>query len=206
MKRIAIVVSLLLPFLLAVSCEKEKNGNAVAGPAQLGVEVKDAEDVIDLPKSRSQAFELCVVAKPGSAEAYTITLSANPGLVDAYNTAHGTSYEMLPSEAYSITSTTVTLPRFTAHLLCGVPVSPHPPTLVPAGFMDPAIWAGVECVLLVSVCISLLPDCVRPYLSWLPFLHVPCLQQWPPGHVPPHLLPSCGLQTEWGCSIGPSSP
>ncbi|MBQ4306673.1 MAG: hypothetical protein II764_06620, partial [Bacteroidales bacterium] len=71
MKRIAIVVSLLLPFLLAVSCEKEKNGNAVAGPAQLGVEVKDAEDVIDLPKSRSQAFELCVVAKPGSAEAYT---------------------------------------------------------------------------------------------------------------------------------------
>ena len=114
MKRIAIVVSLLLPFLLAVSCEKEKNGNAVAGPAQLGVEVKDAEDVIDLPKSRSQAFELCVVAKPGSAEAYTITLSANPGLVDAYNTAHGTSYEMLPSEAYSLTSTTVTLPRFTA--------------------------------------------------------------------------------------------
>ena len=55
-----------------------------------------------------------------------------------------------------------TLPHFTAYLPCGLPISPHPPTLVPAGFMDPAIRAGMECVLLVSVFVSLLPDCVCP--------------------------------------------
>ena len=60
-----------------------------------------------------------------------------------------------------------TLLRFTAHLPCGVPVSPHPPTLVLAGFMDPAIWAGVECVLLVSVCVSLVSGGISFSRHWV---------------------------------------
>lgn len=114
MKRFAIVVSLLLPCLLTVSCGKENNGNEVAEPAQLGVVVKDVEGIVEVPKSQNTALEITVAANPGSAEAYTITLAANPGLVAAYNTANGTSYEMLPSEAYSFSSTTVMLPRYTA--------------------------------------------------------------------------------------------
>ena len=53
MKRFAIVVSLLLPCLLTVSCGKENNGNEVAEPAQLGVVVKDVEGIVEVPKSLS---------------------------------------------------------------------------------------------------------------------------------------------------------
>lgn len=113
MKKIAILVSVLLPCLLAVSCDKE-NGKEEAKPAQLGVEISDAKDLYEVPKNQATAISLAVVADPTSAEAYTITLGANPGLVASYNSKKGTSYEMLPSDAYSFTSTSVMLPRYSA--------------------------------------------------------------------------------------------
>ena len=114
MKRIAILVSVLFSCLFAVSCNKDDNGKNNADPAQLGIAVKDVEGVIVVPKSQTKTLELTVVADPKSAEAYTITLGANPGLVASYNAANGTSYQMLPAEAYSFTSTTVMLPRYGA--------------------------------------------------------------------------------------------
>lgn len=113
MKRIAILLSAILPCLLAVSCNPEK-GKEEAAPAQLGVEVKDALALYEVPKNQSTALTLAVVADPVSEEGYTITLGANPGLVASYNTANGTSYEMLPSSAFAFTSTQVMLPRYSA--------------------------------------------------------------------------------------------
>ena len=113
MKKIAILVSVLLPCLLAVSCNKEK-GQEEVKPAVLGIEVNDAQALYSVPKNQATTITLAVVADPVSEEAYTITVGANPGLVASYNSKNSTSYEMLPSDAYSFTSTSVMLPRYSA--------------------------------------------------------------------------------------------
>ena len=119
MKRILTYALILLPCLLTFSCKKDNNtnggGNPGGGnPAALGVEVKDAKPVYEVAQHQSIAINLEVVPNPTSAEAYTITLAANPALVASYNSQKGTSYKTLPSEAYSFTSTSVILPRYSA--------------------------------------------------------------------------------------------
>lgn len=115
MKRI---ISLLAVFscLLALSCKKEENGgnNNNNTPAQLGVEVKDAQALYEVAEHQTVTLEIAAVANPTSAEPYTITLGTSPSLVNAYNTKNGTSYSMLPSEAFSLTSNSVILPRYSA--------------------------------------------------------------------------------------------
>ncbi|MBR5925025.1 MAG: DUF1735 domain-containing protein [Bacteroidales bacterium] len=113
MKKNVLLASVLLPCLIAVSCDKEKGKDEVK-PAQLGIEIQDAKEIYEVPKNQATTLNLAVVADPTSAEAYTITVGANPGLVSTYNTAHGTSYEMLPSNAYAFASTSVMLPRYSA--------------------------------------------------------------------------------------------
>ena len=114
MKKSVLLFATMLPVLFAVSCNKEKGGGESADPAQLGIEVKDAQDIYEVPKNQAMTISLSVVADPTSAEAYTVTVGANPGLVGTYNAAHGTSYEMLPSNAYAFASTSVMLPRYSA--------------------------------------------------------------------------------------------
>ena len=113
-------LALLLPGLLVASCgEDDKDGGDEQGAtAQLGVEVKDAQDVFEVSQHQSVTLNLAVTAKPVPSEAYTITLGANPGLVSTYNAAYGTAYQMLPSEAFTFTSTQVMLPRYSAKSTC----------------------------------------------------------------------------------------
>ena len=113
MKKIAILVSVLLPCLFALSCNKEK-GKEENKPAELSVVITDAQDVYEVPKNQSISVNLMVVPDPVSAEAYTISLAANPGLVATYNAAKGTDYQMLPSSAFSIAGTSVMLTRYSA--------------------------------------------------------------------------------------------
>ena len=113
MKKIAILVSVLLPCLFALSCNKEK-GKEENKPAELSVVLSDVKDVYEVPKNQSISVNLMVVPDPVSAEAYTISLAANPGLVATYNAAKGTDYQMLPSSAFSIAGTSVMLTRYSA--------------------------------------------------------------------------------------------
>ena len=111
MKKIAILVSVLLPCIFALSCNKEK-GEEEVKPAELSVVISDAQAIYEVPKNQSVSVNLVVVPDPVSAEAYTITLAANQGLVATYNAANNTSYQMLPSSAYSIAGTSVMLTRY----------------------------------------------------------------------------------------------
>ena len=112
MKKIASLL-IILPMLLTLSCNKNEQGEDEGTP-QLGVQVKNAQDLYEVPEHQSVSLDLSVTAAPVSAEAYTITLGANPALVSSYNTAHGTSYQMLPSDAYVFSSNSVILPKFSA--------------------------------------------------------------------------------------------
>jgi len=115
MKRIAFLSLILIPCLFTFSCQKNGNeGDVTNDPAQLGVEVKDALALYEVPEHQTVILNLAVAADPKPSEAYTITLAADPGLVRTYNAAHGTQYEMLPSAAFSFTTTQVMLPKFSA--------------------------------------------------------------------------------------------
>lgn len=111
MRKIFTFVLVLLSCIFVFSCKKG-NENEEAGTAQLGVVVKDAQEIYEVPEHQSQTLNLAVVADPVSAEAYTITLAADPDLVPKYNTAHGTNYQMLPAAAYTLAATQVMLPRY----------------------------------------------------------------------------------------------
>ena len=113
MKRIFSLALVLVPCLFTFSCKK--GGEDVpAEPAQLGVKVKNAEAIYEIPKSQSKSIELTVVADPTSAEAYNISLAASQSLVATYNLANGTNYEMLPASAFTFVTNTVTLPKYNA--------------------------------------------------------------------------------------------
>ena len=56
-----------------------------------------------------------------------------------------------------------------------------------------------------SFCFPVARLCMS-YLSWLPFLHVPCLQQWPPGHVPPTSSPAVGCRLSGAAAPGQGLP
>lgn len=113
MKKLFSFALILLPCLFIASCNGNKgNDGPSGGKAGLGVSVKDAKTIYEVPKNQYIDLSLSVVADPVSAEGYTITLGANPNLVSTYNAAQGTSYEMLPSSAYQFTSAAVMLPRY----------------------------------------------------------------------------------------------
>lgn len=114
MKKIVYLTLALVSCMFAFSCKKDGDGKKNNGPAVLSVVVKDAKQIYEVPKNQTAILELMVTADPTSAESYTITLASNPGLVASYNTANGTSYEMIPSGAYTLASSQIMLPRYGA--------------------------------------------------------------------------------------------
>lgn len=65
-----------------------------------------------MARNLSLTLSLAVTADPVSAEAYTITLGPKAGLVASYNSANGTNYELLPSSAYSLSTASIMLTRY----------------------------------------------------------------------------------------------
>ena len=117
MKKQVLIASVIMTGLLALSCSKEgkDNGGTNQGggtPAQLGVEVKDAQETYEVAQHENKVLSLSVVASPTSSESYTITLGTNPSLVAKYNEKNGTSYQMLPSDAYTLSASQLILPRY----------------------------------------------------------------------------------------------
>lgn len=107
---------LAIACLLPLSCKKggENEPGGETAKAVLGVQVKDAIAVYEVPQNQSVNLELAVVADPTSAEPYTVSVAAKPALVAGYNTKNGTSYQMLPAEAFTLTGSPVVLPRYSA--------------------------------------------------------------------------------------------
>ena len=114
MKKVILSVIALACCLLPQSCSKEGKGTEPAQAAVLGVNIKDAQALYEVPKGQSVSLEVSVVADPTSAEPYTISVAPSSALVAAYNTKNGTSYEMLPATAFQFASSSVILPKYTA--------------------------------------------------------------------------------------------
>ena len=114
MKKAILSVIALALCVLPQSCNKNNGGSEAAQTAKLGVSIKNAQEIYEVPKSQSVSLEVTVVAEPTSAEPYTITLAPSSALVAAYNTKNGTSYEMLPATAFQFVTSSVILPKFTA--------------------------------------------------------------------------------------------
>lgn len=112
MKKILGIILILLPCFLSLSCKKDGNGENSGNVAVLSVNVKGADEVIEITKRQSKTFEVDVTANPGPDDALIITLGVNKDLVEKYNSENGTSYELLPAEAYTLPSNRFLLPRY----------------------------------------------------------------------------------------------
>ena len=110
MKKIVGLALVALTMFSALSC---KNDNEQSGPAAvLGVSVKGIENVVEIPRRQSQTFEVQLTSAPGPYNALTVRIGGSAELVEKYNAAHGTSYEMLPAEAYDLPAIPFLLPRY----------------------------------------------------------------------------------------------
>lgn len=115
MKKITSLFLIPVMGLLALSCEKEPNqgtGEGNGNGAVLGVTINGLEDVVEVPQNQTKAYEVVVTANPGPESALNVTLGTNEALVAKYNAANGTSYTMLPSEAYEMPSSSLLLMRY----------------------------------------------------------------------------------------------
>ena len=108
-KLISNIVSVLFLAVMITSCEKDEIKD---GGGKTIVKIKDGgEDPIVLPLDVNPAVEKVLIAEVRKDAitgadlnaATTVTLTNTQAFLDAYNTAHGTSYELLPTSAYSIT-------------------------------------------------------------------------------------------------------
>lgn len=110
MKKIVGLALVALTMFSALSC---KNDNEQSGPAAvLGVSVKGIENVVEIPRRQSQTLEVQLTSAPGPYNALTVRIGGSAELVEKYNAAHGTSYEMLPAEAYDLPAIPFLLPRY----------------------------------------------------------------------------------------------
>ena len=110
MKKVINLFFVLISFLFVFSCNEKGGGDDAV--CQLGIQIENAQNLYEVPEHQSVALNLFVAAAPVSEEGYTITMGANPALVSAYNTKNGTSCQMLPSDAFSFTSSSVILPKY----------------------------------------------------------------------------------------------
>lgn len=103
---------------LACNPEVEENIDAKGEPATTAVfhaVVLDAEEITEIFPGKSKTVSIKAAADPGTGVAdvvLTISFKGDPDGVAAYNSAHGTSYEMLPGTAYSFVTNEVMMPRF----------------------------------------------------------------------------------------------
>ena len=80
--------------------------------AVIGIEAYDVPEVFEVNKRQQKTVNIKATAEAVAGVTLDITIGVNPDLVAVYNEAHGTSYEMLPGEAFSFVEQQVLMPRF----------------------------------------------------------------------------------------------
>lgn len=96
------------------ACEEELPHNQKVQfdtPAKLNLNV-DVNGDVELMAPKTKAYTITVQAKEIADDNLTFTIKVNPDKVQEYNTANGTDYEIVPAEAYSISTNTLYLPRY----------------------------------------------------------------------------------------------
>ena len=99
--------------LMAFAGCEDNTGEQKGTPAVLAIQNAGGEpEVISLLEPKSKTVSLRAVASSVSSENLTISFKVDRALLDAYNAAHGTSYELVPPEAYEFSKKEVILPRY----------------------------------------------------------------------------------------------
>lgn len=115
MKRYAFIRLLAVAALLTATggCKDDDSGSGLTEPAVLAIQNSGDEPLkVSLLEPKTQTVDIRAVARSVSAENLTISFKVDRTLVDAYNKAHGTSYELVPAEAYEFSKNEVILPRY----------------------------------------------------------------------------------------------
>lgn len=117
MKRILFLQSIAAATVLLAmgSCSDEYNDSkpTLETPAVLSIQNASSEaEVVALLEPKNRTIDLRVFANSISDQNVTVSFKVDRTLVDAYNTAHGTSYELCPAEAYEFSKNEVILPRY----------------------------------------------------------------------------------------------
>ena len=100
--------------VIFTACEEELPHNQKVQfdtPAKLNISV-DVDGDVELMAPKTKAYTITVQAKEIADDNLTFTIKVNPDKVQEYNTANGTDYEIVPAEAYSISTNTLYLPRY----------------------------------------------------------------------------------------------
>lgn len=119
MKRIFTPIASLLVMLSAFSCnEYIENTDNPSVKGVIGVAAFEGSDALgavttyEIGKRQAKTINLKAAAEEVSGTGLKVTFGTNPELVAVYNEANGTSYEMLPGEAYRFTGQEVLMPRY----------------------------------------------------------------------------------------------
>ena len=119
MKKIFSSILALLAIFSAVSCNEDVTkqiGTDMKGV--LGVAAFEGSDALgavttyEVGKRQAKNINLKAYAEEVCGVDIKVVLGADPAYVDVYNAANGTSYEMLPGEAFRFSGQEVIMPRF----------------------------------------------------------------------------------------------
>lgn len=110
--RILLCAGAILTLLNA--CEQELPHNQKVqfdSPAKIGLDI-DVDGDVELMAPKTKSYTISVKAESIADNPLTITIKVDPNKVKDYNTANGTDYEIVPADAYSISTNTLYLPRY----------------------------------------------------------------------------------------------
>ena len=109
---IRLLATVVLLSTLLYGC-KDDNELVFSEPAVIAIQ--DASDKpveVTLLNPKIKTLNIRAIAQSKSAQNVTITFKIDRALVEEYNKTNGTSYEIIPAEAYDWSETEVILPRY----------------------------------------------------------------------------------------------
>ncbi len=100
---------------MLASCEKELPHRVVTpidAPAEISLSIEGVNETIGLMAPKTKAFPITIKANTIADQLLTFTVAPNPDKVAEYNKANGTDYEMVPGDAYELSTMEFYLPRY----------------------------------------------------------------------------------------------
>ena len=100
---------------MLASCEKELPHRVVTPictPAETYLSIEGVGETIGLMAPKTKSFPITIKADSKADQLLTFTIAPNPDKVAAYNKANGTDYEMVPGDAYELSTKEFYIPRY----------------------------------------------------------------------------------------------
>ena len=100
---------------MLASCEKELPHRVVTpidAPAETYLSIEGVGETFGLMAPKTKSFPITIKADTKADQLLTFTVAPNPDKVAAYNAANGTDYEMVPGDAYELSTKEFMLPRY----------------------------------------------------------------------------------------------